>query len=231
MSSEFSVDEAKREIYEDGFFVIENPTLGERMDVNMAYNFSSETGFKFCYDFVLSDSRVRETIDALGRDINSQFILAYCSGLAPDSRILSFQPNGGDKPSHLLVHAWSKGSNSTYYGGSHQKQISKVKIETDLLRTLLPQLKNNGLVGTRLGHNEKDENCRGADGCLVIYDARVSFEPRNGWSYFYVFVEKAHLEERKRKGSILFTGLRPPASQDWNSIAQLGVDVQRDEGS
>jgi hypothetical protein len=59
MTSGFSVDEAKKEIYQNGFYVIENPALGSAFEQmtkdEVAFDISSDTGFDFCLKFVLSE--------------------------------------------------------------------------------------------------------------------------------------------------------------------------------
>lgn len=59
MSSGFSVDEAKKDIYQIGFHVIEDPALGSAFEQmtkdEAAFDISSDTGFEFCFKFVLSE--------------------------------------------------------------------------------------------------------------------------------------------------------------------------------
>lgn len=59
MMSEFSFDEAKKNIYDTGFYAIENPKLGSRFAElrkhGSSLGFSEEAGFDFCREFVLLD--------------------------------------------------------------------------------------------------------------------------------------------------------------------------------
>lgn len=59
MTSSFSLDEAKNQIYDNGFYVIEDSALGssfeEMLERQSQFSFSTDTGFKFCHDFILLD--------------------------------------------------------------------------------------------------------------------------------------------------------------------------------
>ncbi|KAF5538306.1 hypothetical protein FPHYL_12542 [Fusarium phyllophilum] len=54
MSAGFSVDEAKKDIYQIGFHVIEDPALGSAFEQmtkdEAAFDISSDTGFEFCFN-------------------------------------------------------------------------------------------------------------------------------------------------------------------------------------
>ncbi|KAF5240551.1 hypothetical protein FANTH_9522 [Fusarium anthophilum] len=233
MTSGFSVDEAKKDIYQIGFHVIENPALGSAFEQmtkdEAAFDISSDTGFEFCLKFVLSEPRVKETLDALGDDLGSRFILGYCGGIPADpNRIYSFRA-GGDKPHLLLVHAWPRNSSSVYYCGLHSEKVPKYTSDNNLLRVLGPDAKS--FTGKELGYDGNDQRHPLADGGLVIWDARAAFRSLRQWSYFYVFVEEEQLKEWKETREFWKKGLRIPASQDPDYVAQLGVYVQRDQAS
>ncbi|RSL44578.1 hypothetical protein CEP54_014624 [Fusarium duplospermum] len=163
-----TADEAKEEIYRNGFHVIENPELGSEFEKmlkdEVKLDFSSDTGFNFCLQFVLLNPQVKDILNALAIDFDSRYILAYCGGIPADQRNYSLRA-GGKRPDIIIVHAWARGSSPTYYD-THDKPTTKYVTDTKLLRVLGADLRHNGSVGKELGCHGGDQRLPLADGGL-----------------------------------------------------------------
>ncbi|PVH70792.1 hypothetical protein DL98DRAFT_123814 [Cadophora sp. DSE1049] len=166
-----SFEVARTGVAEDGFYCIQDPTLGLRileMEQNGSqFSSSSKAGWEFCKSNVLKDKRIRTLLESF---------FDWC-GLGDYRRIAEDQGHifqlrkGGEKPDILLVHLWSKGSRVVYYRGSHLIPWKSVRAANRMWEIAFAVLELAGICGTEIFFE---------NGGLAILDARIAFEMRHG---------------------------------------------------
>ncbi|EXM14145.1 hypothetical protein FOTG_17445 [Fusarium oxysporum f. sp. vasinfectum 25433] len=228
MTSSISVDEAKEQICENGFYAVDDPEIGssiEEMDEKeLSYNFSDETGYDFCLKNVLLNSPVQDIIDSLKPNSSSRYLLMHRGYLAQDPGHIYTLRNGGEDRGVLVVQLWTKGSRVTYHRRSHLVPLTRIRAANKLWEVASKQLQDRGCEAKPMCFEQ---------GGLVISDARISFERDQKRCYYYTYVESFLLEkwEREAKAKGEYTEedmtLQPPASRRPSDVAKLGVQVRR----
>lgn len=61
----------------------------------------------------------------------------------------------------------------------------------------------------------------------VVFDARGASERKAQRCYYYAYIGTPLLEQWRQRSDVF--GLRPPASQNFDEVEELGVYVRRDE--
>ncbi|KAI3094758.1 hypothetical protein CBS147333_9932 [Penicillium roqueforti] len=180
----FSVEDARSSILEDGFYHLVDPERPER-NIEMEpedFALASEYGLEFCKLNVLEDMRVRSILQSFFDWSGLGLYLRY---RRDPGHIFSFRRGGAKAGLRvMIVHIWSKGSRATYYRGSHLHSLPTVKAANGLF-----EIPSAGL---------RNATCRGkevefANGGLVILDARLAFEIKQGSATTFAFTTKNEL--------------------------------------
>ncbi|KAJ5543904.1 hypothetical protein N7494_005183 [Penicillium frequentans] len=180
----FCVDDARNSILEDGFYHLvdlEQPEQNVEMEPE-GFALASEYGLDFCKLKVLDDMRVRSILQSFFDWSGLGLYLRY--GRDPGHNF-SFRRGGAKAGLRvLIVHMWSKGSRATYYCGSHLHSLPTIKAANGLFE--IPS------AGLRIAA------CQGKDiefpnGGLVILDARLAFEIKQGSATTFAFTTKSEL--------------------------------------
>ncbi|KAI3572125.1 hypothetical protein IWW34DRAFT_811323 [Fusarium oxysporum f. sp. albedinis] len=204
MTSSISVDEAKKQICENGFYAIDEPEIGssiqEMDEKELSYDFSDETGYDFCLKNVLLNSPVQDIIDSLKPNSSSRYLLMHRGYLAQDPGHIYTLRNGGEDRGVLVVQLWTKGSRVTYHRRSHLVPLTRIRAANKLWEVASKQLQDRG--------------CEAKPMC---------FEQGG-----FFLLEKWE-REAKAKGEYTEEDmtLQPPASRRPSDVAKLGVQVRR----
>ncbi|CZT10264.1 uncharacterized protein RAG0_14790 [Rhynchosporium agropyri] len=171
MSTTPTSEAIKAAVAELGFYQIQDPTLGLRIEEmekkGSQRSISSEAGLEFCISNVVEDQRIRTLLESFFRWCG----LGYYQSIAEDQgHIFQFRKGVG-QPDILLVQLWSKGSRVVYYGGSHLIPWFTVRAANRLWEIPLAALTREGIGGTEIFYEH---------GGLAILDARVAFEMKHG---------------------------------------------------
>ncbi|CAI6099527.1 unnamed protein product [Clonostachys chloroleuca] len=227
MASDILPDEAKKQIYQDGFFMLGDPKVGSSIEEMKAkqksFDFSGEAGFEFCRDRVLLNSSVQSIISALESDTNLRYVLAYRGSLPPDAGHICTLRNGGEDLGILIVQVWPKGSSAIFYSGSHMVPLQRARAANRIWEVAPKQLKDSGCKAENFQDSFRDT------GGIVVFDARISFERQKERSYFYTYVATPLLERWRKAGQTNTWGLRPPPSQDPQYVETLGVYMRQED--
>lgn len=149
-TSAISFEDARTALAEDGFYCIQDPTVGLRiseMERNSSqFSSSSKAGLEFCKSNVLKDERIRTILE-------SSFDwcgLGYYQRIAEDQGHIFQLRKGGEKPDILCVHLWSKGSRVIYYRGSHLIPWKSVRAANRMWEIPFAALARAGILGTEI---------------------------------------------------------------------------------
>lgn len=204
-----SSEEARTALAKDGFYFIQDPTLGLRileMERNGSqFSSSSKPGLEFCKSNVLNDERIRTVLE-------SSFDwcgLGYYQRIAEDQGHIFQLRKGGEKPDILLVHLWSKGSRVTYYRGSHLIPWKSVRAANRMWEIPFAALARADIHGTEIPFE---------NGGLAILDARIAFEMRRGSPITCGFAVEDELRTWPK--------LVPPESED---LAQMVAELETEK--
>jgi len=176
-SSRFELDIAQRSLLEEGFFDFDDSLVGERvLDMeNRGFPYLTEYGLEFCKQFAL-DARIRSILEASFERCSLGHWLRYEEF---PGHVECFR-RGGPKAGRrvLAVHLWAKGSRVEYNAGSHLHDLATTKGRRSLHEISQSELAR---VGSR--HEPKHF----PNGGLVILDARVGFEIKQGYAITFLF--------------------------------------------
>ncbi|CZR66035.1 uncharacterized protein PAC_15936 [Phialocephala subalpina] len=203
-----SFEDARTALAEDGFYCIQDPTVGLRileMERNGSqFSSSSKAGLEFCKSNVLKDERIRTILE-------SSFDwcgLGYYQRIAEDQGHIFQLRKGGENPDILLVHLWSKGSRVIYYRGLHLIPWKSVRAANRMWEIPFAALARAGIHGTEIFFE---------NGGLAILDARLAFEMGHGSPITCGFAVKDELRSWPK--------LVPPDSEDSaQMIAELETE-------
>ncbi|UPK91749.1 hypothetical protein LCI18_002684 [Fusarium solani-melongenae] len=216
IAARFTVDEAKAQVEEHGFYVIEDTTIGSRVDEmiqkDYRFNLSEETGFNFWRDVVLSSPYIQGILSAFESDGGVRYVLTDRGSLFPDPSHIKTLRYGGKQPDILAVQVWPRGSTAIYYRRSHRAKLKRFKTPTGAWEVVAKELRVLECPGERIDFDQ---------GGMVIFGTRIAIDMIQGRSYYYSYFT----EDMCRK----FKPLVPPPSQDVDEVAKLGLHVQREE--
>ncbi|KAF5019280.1 hypothetical protein F66182_8733 [Fusarium sp. NRRL 66182] len=226
MSSNTSVEEAKADIYNKGFYKLDDAEIGSRIDAMRAgdldFGLYSESGFDFCRGSILLNPYVQDIISALSSDVGSPYLLAYADELAPDPGHVQTLQDKGINLDYLVIQAWPRESKATFYSRSHRAR--------DITRRQAPNFLWEAARAQLLQQGCEAEDCTFEQGGLVIFDARTFFQRLQDKSYFYVYVKSLELDRLRRQGRHGNWGVQPPASYDAHELEKLhelpGVKIE-----
>ncbi|XP_044717997.1 uncharacterized protein HRG_07357 [Hirsutella rhossiliensis] len=143
---------------------------------------SSEYGLDFCKLKVLDDLRIRSILEAFFEWSGLGLYLRY---RRDPGHIFSFRRGGAKAGLRvLLVQVWSKGSRAAFYSGSHLHSLPTVRAANDLFEIPSAALRRVGCEG---------KETEFSNGGLVILDARLSFEIKQGSATMFAFTTRDEL--------------------------------------
>ncbi|KAK4118164.1 hypothetical protein N657DRAFT_667302 [Parathielavia appendiculata] len=168
---------ANHRLLEDGFTVLDDPLVGERITemAERGFPYFTEYGLDFCKQFAF-DERIRSILEAAFEKCSLGHWLRYEEF---PGHIECFR-RGGRKAGRLVltVHLWAKGSQVAYYAGSHLHDMATSRGRRSLHEIPLSEL-------SRVGSNPKHKEF--PDGGLAILDARLGFEIKQGYAITFLF--------------------------------------------
>ncbi|PVH69048.1 hypothetical protein DL98DRAFT_506210 [Cadophora sp. DSE1049] len=178
-STEFSLEAANKSLSEEGFFALEDSVVGEgilEME-KRGFEYFSEYGLDFCKQHVLNE-RIIPIVESFFGD-ESCVLGHWLRYKAHPGHILCFR-RGGPKAGRrtVVVHLLPKESRVRYYGGSHRHELP-----TTEGKRLLYEVSESALAVVGCQSEEKGF----PDGGLVIFDARISFEIKQGYAITFEF--------------------------------------------
>ncbi|KAK0706159.1 hypothetical protein B0T26DRAFT_725630 [Lasiosphaeria miniovina] len=117
-SSTFSLEVAERCLDEDGFFRLDNPSIGEHISdlEQKGFPWVSKYGLDFCRKYVLDDRNIKAVVESILGECTLVHLLRYEA--YPD-HIVSWAGGSNVGRHSLLVHLHPKGAQVEYYKGSH----------------------------------------------------------------------------------------------------------------
>ncbi|KAF5122359.1 hypothetical protein E5D57_012836 [Metarhizium anisopliae] len=172
---------ANKKLLEDGFFRLEDPSLGESLTEieRLRFRFHSEYGLEFGRKHVLDDRLIR----SVNKTILGKCVLVHWLRYEEyPGHILHFR-QGGPKAGRrcLLVHLIGKGSQIRYRRQSHLHDLPAVENKKRSLH------ETSSAAYDEAGCEA--EIMTFPDGGKVILDARVGYEIRQGYAIVFEFAE------------------------------------------
>ncbi|CAG8005772.1 unnamed protein product [Penicillium olsonii] len=125
-STAFQLDVARRTLLEEGFFDLNDSTVGDRVleMERRGFPYLTEYGMDFCKQFAF-DERIRSILETSLERCSLGHWLRYEEF---PGHVECFR-RGGLKAGHrvLMVHLWAKGSRVEYYTLSHLHDLATTK--------------------------------------------------------------------------------------------------------
>ncbi|KAJ5556654.1 hypothetical protein N7513_001775 [Penicillium frequentans] len=176
-STAFTLDIARRSLLEEGFFDLNDSTVGNRVleMERRGFPYLTEYGMDFCKQFAFDD-RIRSILECSLERCSLGHWLRYEEF---PGHVECFR-RGGPKAGRrvLMVHLWAKGSRVEYYARSHLHDLATTRGRRSLYEISQSELDH---VGSR--PEVKDF----PDGGLVILDARLGFQIEQGYAITFLF--------------------------------------------
>ncbi|KAI0388406.1 hypothetical protein F5Y17DRAFT_452932 [Xylariaceae sp. FL0594] len=173
----FTLDVAKRALLEEGLLTLDDSLIGEAISEmeRRGFPYFTEYGLDFCKRFAF-DARIRSILEASFDKCSLGHWLRYEEF---PGHVECFR-RGGPKAGRgvLTVHLWAKGSQVAYYVGSHLHDMVTTRGKRSLHEIPLSELDRVG---------SKPEEKEFPDGGIVILDARLGFEIKQGYAITFLF--------------------------------------------
>ncbi|KAJ6001019.1 hypothetical protein N7481_001428 [Penicillium waksmanii] len=176
-STAFTLDVARHCLLEEGFFDLNDSTVGNRVSEmeRRGFPYLTEYGMDFCKQFAF-DERIRSILESSLERCSLGHWLRYEEF---PGHVECFR-RGGPKAGRrvLMVHLWAKGSRVEYYTLSHTHNLATTKGRRSLYE--IPQSELD-----RVGSQPEVKDF--PDGGLVILDARLGFQIEQGYAITFLF--------------------------------------------
>ncbi|KAM7188712.1 hypothetical protein V8F33_010482 [Rhypophila sp. PSN 637] len=176
----FELDVAEKSLLEEGFIVLDDPIVGSRIKEmeEREFPYFTEFGLDFCRQFAF-DERIRSILEASLKECILAHWLRYEQFPGHVECFRKGGPRAGRRV--LTVHLWAKGSEVAYYVGSHLHDLGTVTGRRSLHE--IPHSELN-----RVGSEPRVKYF--PHGGLVILDARLGFEIKEGYAITFLFAEE-----------------------------------------
>ncbi|KAK4107107.1 hypothetical protein N656DRAFT_720756 [Canariomyces notabilis] len=177
-----TAEDARKSILEDGFFLVRDPQIGERVKEmeGKGFPYASEYGLDFCKVNVLDD-RVRTILESFfdwsGLGLYRTF------GRDPDHNFL-FMNRATTEMQVLVVQLWSNGSRVRFWGRSQLHALNGIAAANGLLEVPSGRLEGLGLQPTEVVLER---------GGLALLDARLAFNIIEGFAITFAFATQEEL--------------------------------------
>ncbi|KAI1496548.1 hypothetical protein F5X99DRAFT_422024 [Biscogniauxia marginata] len=174
-----SLDAATRSLHDQGFLEWKVVEVGDDISEleRKGFPFWTEEGLDFCKKHVLYEAHVRPILESIFE--RRCVLVHWLRYTAKPGRIICFR-GGGPKAlqPRFMVHLLAKGSQVVYYGGSHLVELPMKETEYLFYETLKSDLDQACLKGKVLEFEH---------GGLVLFDARINLEIKQGFAITFVF--------------------------------------------
>ncbi|KAH6705875.1 hypothetical protein EV126DRAFT_178783 [Verticillium dahliae] len=173
----FNLEDALQSIHEKGFYDLNEPLAGDRiaaMERNH-FRYFTEYGLDFCNQFAF-DARIRSILEESLERCRLGHWLRYKEY---PGHVECFRRGGLEAGRRvLMVQLWAAGSQLDYYPRSHLHKMDTFRSRRSLNEILPSELDRVGL---------KPEPIDLPVGGLIIADARLGFEIKEGYAITFLF--------------------------------------------
>ncbi|AEO57119.1 hypothetical protein MYCTH_2056329 [Thermothelomyces thermophilus ATCC 42464] len=176
-STTFALDVAEKALLEHGFFALDDSLVGDRIweMEERGFPYFTEYGLDFCRQFAF-DQRIRSILENSFEKCSLGHWLRYEEFPGHVECFRRGGPRAGRRV--LVVHLWAKGSQVAYYVGSHLHEMATSRSRRSLYEIPLSELDR---VGSKPKHKDFP------DGGIVILDARLGFEIKEGYAITFLY--------------------------------------------
>jgi len=181
MASE-SVEDVRRSILENGYFLVKDPLIGERVrDMERrGFPYASEYGLDLC-KVVIDDVRVRTTLESFFEWSGLGLFRSF--GSAPENFL--FMNNLTPEMQVLVVQLWSNKSRVNFWDSSHLHSLNGIAAENGLLEVPSGRLEGLGL---------RPKEAEFEHGGIALLDARLAFNIIEGFAITFAFATQEELQ-------------------------------------
>ncbi|KAH7151931.1 hypothetical protein B0J13DRAFT_582863 [Dactylonectria estremocensis] len=168
---------AEKSLLERGFYCWEDISAGNRVSelASRGFPYFTEYGLDFCADFAF-DSRIQSILEASF----ARCVLGHWLRYEEYPDHVECWRRGGRNAGRrvFMVHVWSKGARVDYYVGSHLHALDTTKGLRSVYEIPSSELNRVGC---------EPETKEFVDGGIVILDARLCFEIKQGYAITFMF--------------------------------------------
>lgn len=214
-STDTSQEVAEGSVSERGFHCWQDTSAGNRVSefAKRGFPYYTEYGLDFLTDFAF-DPRIQHILEACFDRCLLAHWLRYEA--LPDQHIECFRQGGPEAGRRVfMVHVCSKGSQVAYYVGSHLHKFKTTKGLRSVFEVSPEELSRAGCEPEALNF---------PNGGLVILDARVCFEIKQGYTMTFMFATEDVLVKWRKIVLPNSTILRNQVAEIENISPKIGLN-------